>query len=135
MSEGTDNVELTRRVLDAWNRRDAEAMVALWDPEGAWYPALEGITEGRSYSGHPGIRQYYRDLARVMSDESRIEFREIRNLGDRVLGLGRLWARFASGVELDQELACLLTWRDGKCVEGRAWLSNAEGLAAAGLGD
>jgi ketosteroid isomerase-like protein len=128
-----ENVERTRLVLDAWNRRDAEAMVALWDAEGGWYPALERITESRAYSGHAGVRQYYRDLAQVMSEGSRIEFDDIRDLGDQVLGLGRLSARFASGVELEQELACLLTWRNGKCVEGRAWMSHAEALEAAGL--
>jgi hypothetical protein len=41
--------------------------------------------------------------------------------------------RFASGVELDTESAVLATWRDGKCIEARAWLSHAEALEAAGL--
>jgi hypothetical protein len=50
-----------------------------------------------------------------------------------VLALGHLWFRFASGVELDQEIAVLHTWRNGKCVEGRSWLSHAEALEAAGL--
>jgi ketosteroid isomerase-like protein len=39
-------------------------------------------------------------------------------------------------VELDQEVAVLHTWRNGKCVEGRAWLSHAahaEALEAGGL--
>jgi len=52
--------------------------------------------------------------------------------------LGRIWFRFASGVELDQEVAVLHTWRNGKCVEGRSWLSHAahaEALEAAGLSE
>jgi hypothetical protein len=50
-----------------------------------------------------------------------------------VLGLGRLWLRFASGVDLESEIVTLHTWRDGKCIEARSWLSHAEGLKAAGL--
>jgi ketosteroid isomerase-like protein len=127
-----ENVELTLRAVDAWSRRDVEAVVALWDPEGVWCPALEEITEGRTYRGHAGLRQYFEDLA-GFSDESHAEHPEVHDLGDRVLSLGRIWVRFASGVELDQETALLLTWRNGRCVEGLAWLSHAEALEAVGL--
>jgi ketosteroid isomerase-like protein len=129
------NVELTLLALDAWNRRDVEATVALWDPHGVWYPAIEGIAEGRSsYRGHAGVRQYFKDLADY-SEKSRAEFPEVHDLGERVLGLGHLSMRFASGVELDQEVALLHTWRDGKCLEARTWLSHADALEAAGLSE
>jgi hypothetical protein len=52
-----------------------------------------------------------------------------------VLGLGHASIRFASGVELDEESAFLSTWRNGKCVEARTWLSHADALEAAGLRD
>ena len=130
-----ENVELTRLAIDAWTRRDVEAVIALMDPEGVWHPAFEGITEeGRTYRGYAGMRQYFDDLADV-ADESHPEYPEIRDLGDQVLGLGHTWFRFRSGVKLDQEVAMLLTWRDGKCVEGRSWLSHAEALEAAGLSE
>jgi ketosteroid isomerase-like protein len=126
------NVELARLINEAWSRRDAEAVVALWDPEGVWFPPFEGIMEGRTYRGHAGVRQYFDDLAEF-AEENHAEYPEVRDLGDRVLGLGAARFRFASGVELDQEVAFLLTWRDGQCVEARAWLSHAEALEAAGL--
>jgi ketosteroid isomerase-like protein len=135
MSE--ENVELTQRLLDAWVRGDAEAAVTLWDPEGIWYPALEWSTEGRMYRGHDGMRQYYEDLAEV-TEGGRAEFSEVRDLDDRVLVLGHLWIRFADGPELDQELGCLFTWRNGKCVEARAWINptaHTEALEAAGLSE
>ena len=51
----------------AGNRRDVEAVAALWDdPEGVWYPALEEITEGRTYRGHAGVRQYFEDSGGVL---------------------------------------------------------------------
>jgi ketosteroid isomerase-like protein len=127
-----ENVELSLLIKEAWNRRDAEAVIALLDPQIVWLPPLEAITEGRTYRGHAGVRQYFNDL-KEFSDESHVEFPEVRDLGDRVLGLGAAHFRFASGVELDQEVAFLDTWRNGKCVESRAWLGHAEALEAAGL--
>ena len=128
-----DNVELTLRVTDAFNRRDVEATVALWDEEGVWYPAIEALTEGRTaYRGPAEMRRYYRDLAEF-AEESIAEWSEVYDLGDDVLCLGRLSMRFASGVELEQELGCLYTWRAGKVREARGYMSTAEALEAAGL--
>jgi ketosteroid isomerase-like protein len=127
-----ENVELTLRLNRAFNRRDAEAAVALWDAEAVWCPPIEGLVDGRSYRGHAGVRQFYRDLAEV-SAQQRMDYSDVRDLGDRVLGLGRLQVRFMGGVELNQELAFLFTWRDGKCIEARAWISHAEALEAVGL--
>src|SRR3954451_6701752 len=126
-----ENVELSQRVVEAWNRRDVEATVALAAPELVWHPILEETIEGRPYRGPDGMRQYYDDLA-AQRVESQGELAEFRDLGDKVLGLGRLSFRSPTGVELDSEVACLLRWRDGKCVEAWTWLSHAEGLEAAG---
>jgi ketosteroid isomerase-like protein len=128
-----ENVELTLLMIDAFNRRDVEAVIALTDEEGVWHPAIEALTEGgRTYRGHAGTRQYYRDLAEV-AEESHAEFSEVHDLGDQVLALGHLSIRFASGVEFVTEGGGLFTWRNGKCVETRTWLSRAEALEAAGL--
>jgi ketosteroid isomerase-like protein len=129
------NVELSLRLIGAWNRRDVEAAVALFDQEAVWYPAIEASTEGRrTYRGHAELRQYHRDLAEFSKD-GHAEISEVHDLGDRVLGLGSIWLRFASGVELNQEGAFLHTWRNGKCVDARSWLSHAEALEAAGLSE
>jgi ketosteroid isomerase-like protein len=126
------NVELTLLAVDAWNRRDAEATIALSDPGIVWRPALEEILEGRTYRGHAGMRRYFEDLAEEGA-ESRIELTEVRDLGDQVLGLGRMWFKSASGVELNQDVSLLHRWRKGRCVEARSWLGHAEALEAAGL--
>jgi ketosteroid isomerase-like protein len=127
-----ENVALTLRAVDAWNRRDAEAWVALFDPDGVSALAFERLTEGRTFRGHAEIRQAFEGLAEF-SEESHTEFPEVHDLGDQVLGLGRAWFRFASGVELDQESGVLVTWRNGKIFELWGWLSHAEALEAAGL--
>ena len=60
MSE--ENVELTLLLTDAFTQADVDAVLALWDDDGVWTPAIEALTEGRrSYRGHAGMRQYFRD--------------------------------------------------------------------------
>jgi ketosteroid isomerase-like protein len=115
-----ENVELALLMTDAWNRRDVEGVIELWDPEGVFYPAFE-MPEGRTYRSPAEPREYFAGLAEF-SEESRAEYTEVHDLGDQVLGLGGVWFRFAGGVELDQEAGGLWTWRDGKCVEARAWI-------------
>ena len=127
-------MELTLLAVDAWNRRDPEAVVALSDPEIVWYPVFGATVEGRTFRGHAGMRQYFEDLAEF-AEEGHTEYPEVHDLGDQVLGLGHVWFRFASGVELDQEAAFLHTWRNGKCVEARTWISHAEALEAAGVSE
>lgn len=83
MSE--ENVELTIRATDAFNQRDVEAAIALWDEEGVWYPAIETLTEGRrAYRGHAEMRQYYRDLAEF-AEESHVEWSGFVTLATRCL--------------------------------------------------
>lgn len=54
--------------------------------------------------------------------------------GDRVLALGIFHVRGdASGVQLEQELAQLVTLREGLVERDQAWFSWEEGLRAAGL--
>jgi ketosteroid isomerase-like protein len=131
-----ENVELSMRLVDAWNQRDVEAVVGLADSEGVWSGALERPTDGRAsvYRGHAQIREGYENFA-DFAEEGGAEFLEVHDLGDQVLGLGRVWFRFVSGVELDEEAAFLHTWRNGKCIEAREWLSHAEALKAAELSE
>jgi ketosteroid isomerase-like protein len=130
-----ENVDLTLRISEAFNRRDVDAALALWDEEGVWYPAIEALTEGgRTYGGRAELRQYYLDLAEF-ADESVVEWSKVYDLGDRVLCLGRGSMRFSSGVGLDQEVGCVFTWRNGKLLEARPYMTQAEALEAVGLSE
>jgi ketosteroid isomerase-like protein len=89
-----ETVELTLLITDAFNRRDVDAVIALWDDEGVWYPAIEALTEGRrAYHGPAGWRQYFRDLAEF-AEEGHIDWSEGYDLGDQVLVLGQPRAPF-----------------------------------------
>jgi uncharacterized protein len=131
MSE--ENVEIARKVIDAGNRRDPEAILQYSDPEIELQSAIIGGAEGNTYRGHQGIRDWIAESDAAFA-ELRMEPEEFRDLGDDVLMIGRLYARgLESGVEIESPIAWLFTLRDGKGVCARGYLSIHEALEAAGL--
>ncbi len=65
-----------------------------------------------------------------------MEERELRDLGDSIVWLGRAQMRGgASHIELDQEFAVHFLVREGKIVRLRGFLAWQEALEAAGLED
>ena len=89
-----ENVEIVRRVSDAYNRRDVGAMLDELHPEIEWYPWLQVQLGGGAtvYRGHQGIREGVRDGEEAFS-EIRAEQSEVRDLGERVVAIGHLRAR------------------------------------------
>ena len=132
MSE--ENVETFRRGMEAYNRRDIEAMLVLWHPEAEWYPFTAQVEGDDTYHGHEGLRQWWANFDATFAEiDASVD--EVRDLGDTVLALGRLRARFRSGVALDTDIAWLTRYRDGLAVWGRSYQSHAEALEAAGLSE
>ena len=43
-----ENVDAVRRFVDAYNRRDIEAMLEELDPEVEWHPAILALVEGEA---------------------------------------------------------------------------------------
>ena len=63
-----ENVELHYRAMDAFNRRDLDAFLALTDDDVEAIPrsaAMEG-----SYHGHEGIRRWWKALLDALPDLS-----------------------------------------------------------------
>ena len=133
MSE--ENAELLRRAVEAYNRRDIEALVAELDPEVEWHPALPGLLVGAAaiYRGHDGIAEMFRDFYEVL-DEIQFEYSEIQDLGDRVVAIGEVRVRGkASGAETRSPYANLADISNGKGVRIRGYLDPEEALKAARL--
>jgi hypothetical protein len=74
-----ENVELGYRGIDAFNRRDLDALLALADDDIEGTPALASI-EGH-YHGHAGIRRWWESLFSGLPDFTS-EVVEVRDLGD-----------------------------------------------------
>jgi ketosteroid isomerase-like protein len=132
-----ENVEVMRRGFEAGNRRDIEAMLEVLDPEVEWQSALlmslEG--EGAVYRGHEGIREFFRDLDELF-DKLHAEYPEIRDLGDRVVGIGRISMRGkTSGAETESPIGTVVDFENGKAIRVRTYLDPKEAFEAAGLSE
>ena len=86
------------------------------------------------YRGHEGASELWR-LWRDEVEGFWIESEDIRDLGDaRILHLGQMGFRGpASGVEVDSQLALVITLQDGKIVRSMDFMSHHEALKAVGL--
>jgi ketosteroid isomerase-like protein len=132
MSE--ENVQLHRQGLDAFNRRDLDAFVALADPAVELIPFnLE--MEGGVYRGHEGVRSFFADYLAVFPDFT-AEADEVRDLGDLTLARGRLLGHGSkSDASFEQRIWQVCRWRDYKCIWWRSFRNEKEALEAAGLSE
>ena len=55
-----ENVEIIRRLLDAFNRLDADAVRGIWSPDAEWRPAFTGggLIEGAVFRGRQGVSEF-----------------------------------------------------------------------------
>jgi ketosteroid isomerase-like protein len=128
-----ENVEAVKALFAAFASRDVVAAATVLDHEVEIRPGLVGGLEGTVYRGLPGNEQFWTDIDATWV-EFRIEPDEFRDLGGRVLILGRAFARGReSGVALDQPAAWLAEVHDGKILRFRSFSDQQEGLEAAGL--
>ncbi len=126
-----ENVELTRAMADAFNRRDWDAFAALSDEQIRAESRLVALEGG--YQGHDGLRRWWDNLLGIFPDYT-IEVGELRDLGDVTLAHIRGWGHGAdSATPLIDPVWQPLRWRDGKCVWWRICSTEAEALQAAGL--
>jgi ketosteroid isomerase-like protein len=133
MSQG--NVEIVKRVIDDYNRRDLDAYDQFFTPDFELFPALRGAVEGGSYRGREGIERVF-DATRDTWEDFRLIAHEFRDLGDRVLVVGRVEGRGrGSGIPVDAPTDTIFDFRDGKVSHVRAYLDHGEALRAAGLAE
>lgn len=130
-----ENVELFKRALEAFNRRDFDAVLEQLDPEAEWHPGVAASLGGEAttFRGHEEVRKGLQDLVDAFED-LHLEVAETRDLGDRVLAMGRLRAHGTeSGVEIESPWAYLVEYQRGKAIWVRAFLDPKEALEVAGL--
>jgi ketosteroid isomerase-like protein len=126
-----ENVKLARRTIDAFNRRDLDALLALVDEDVEGVPTVASI-EGH-YHGHAGIRRWWESLFEGLPDFT-IEILEVRDLGDLTVGvLGYRAHGAASDAPVEQRLWLVGKWRNRKVVWWQTFRSEVDALEAAGL--
>jgi ketosteroid isomerase-like protein len=91
--------------------------------------------EVKAYRGHEAVRQMMENLLETVA-EFYVEYSEIRDLGDRIVAIGRLrMVGRGSGAKLESPFASLVDVRNGKAIQVRTYLDPKEALEAAGLSE
>ena len=127
-----ENVELYRRGIDAFNRRDLAAFLALADPDVVGISRVLAI-EADSYRGHDGTREWWKDLLGVFPDFA-VEVMWVRDAGDLTVSELRNSAHGEGSAAPLAELVWQVSeWRDGRVVRWEMFESEQDALEAAGL--
>ena len=132
-----ENLDCFTRGTDAFVRGDFEAWLAELHPDVEWHSALPTLlTVGNGvYRGHEALRGMLREIDDALG-ELTVEYSEIRDFDDRVLGIGRLYARGAvSGATTESPFALLAEYKNGKATWVRTFLDPEEAFQAAALPD
>jgi ketosteroid isomerase-like protein len=134
MSE--ENVEVVRRIIDAINRRDVDAVVeSTTDDVVTDWSNSRGLLSG-VHRGRGQAQEAFESFLEPW-ESLRWELEEVVELGDdRVLSVSRLQMRGrGSGVEVNASGASIWTIRGGKAAAVTLYQSKAQALEAAGLSE
>jgi ketosteroid isomerase-like protein len=125
--------------VEAYNRRDLDAVAIAYRPDLEYYPYREFVEAALAepcYHGPSGYRAYIAATYEVWGDDVRLEPTELIDLGERLVLLADMPMRAqASGVPLTQTYAGVSTLKDGRVIRQRDFLDRAEALEAVGPQD
>jgi ketosteroid isomerase-like protein len=129
------NVDIVRRAFAAFEARDPELIVAIARPDIVFEPITARIAAGgEPYRGHDGLREYFKDVARVWQELRPTPDTFYEREGGLVVATGRVYA-WGAGRVVDAPAGWLWRVRDGKLAYGRVFETAAGALAAAGIED
>jgi ketosteroid isomerase-like protein len=98
---------LVRRFVDAYNSRQLEAQIELFDPDIELVPVRAAL-EDTVYRGHDGVKRFARDLEESWS-QAHAEILELKVRGEQAVSIGclRLTGRSSGAVT---EVTGAATW-------------------------
>lgn len=127
-----ENVEIVRRLIDAFNRRDVDGFADITTPDFEWITSMAAV-EGEVFLGRAGIDTYFGRMKEAWEEFLALAD-DYRDLGDRVLFEGRLQGRgLGSGVPVTTQVDILYDLRGGEISKMHSFLDHDEALRAAGL--
>jgi ketosteroid isomerase-like protein len=127
------SVDLHRRIYEAFNARDVDALVALCDPS-VVVESVFGAVGSAVYHGHDGVRSWQEDLEEAWGDEIRVEVDVYFDLGEQALAFDALHGRGRkSGAEVALPGAAVTKWSAGRCVYFKAYADRDEALGDLGV--
>jgi ketosteroid isomerase-like protein len=125
--------------VEAYNRRDPDAVAIGCHPEFEYHPGRTWVEAGLvepCYRGLEGYRKYLATVDEVWGGENHLKPVELIDLGERIvmLAVGTMRAQ-ASGVPLTEAFALISTLKDGRSIHLQEYYDHAEALEAVGLSE
>jgi ketosteroid isomerase-like protein len=126
-----ENMELTRRVFEAFNRRDFDAAFAVLDDSITWWSLFSA--EADFVQGKAALRALW--TSQVDAVDVYLELQELIPVGDsRVVAVAKWRGRGqASGTPVESTAAQVFTIRHGKVVSVETHATKKEALEAVEL--
>lgn len=121
--------ELVERLYNAFNRRDAEEITAVCDPQMGFFPigTAEQIGRDAPYVGPKGLSEYLSDVERAW-DELQIVPKVVERHGHSLLVRGRVYARSRPLGIRDVPVAWIWDLADGKFTRGEVFRDPEEAV-------
>jgi ketosteroid isomerase-like protein len=128
-----ENVEIITRMYRAWNSGDMDALLAVFDAEVEVRPALSTFLGSSVYRGHEGVSAWYAETYEPWA-EMTAEPQRFVDAAERTVVVVGLHARVpGGGVDVDAQIAHVLTVRDGRIVKLDGYDTPEAALSAVGL--
>jgi ketosteroid isomerase-like protein len=130
-----ENVEVVLQGIEALNRRDVDAFVALVSPDVEWEDSVFWSEHARIYTGEAELREWFNQVILEPWESVHFEVEEITEAADdRVFFGGLLTTRGkGSGVETQVRGWSVVWITNGKTTRRQVFLDRADALEAAGL--
>ncbi len=126
-----ENVEVFRRVFEAWNAGDMDAFRELYDPD-AIMRSLEGWPEPGPFVGRNAVMQEWAHIRAALDADTVEPISDFIDAGDRV-AVRQTWRGVGHGPEMNMEMTNVVTVRKGRIVYQEFFWDHAEALEAVGL--
>ena len=126
-----DRVELVRRVNEAWNSRDFEAMSVLFSSDVVYRP-IAVFTEAEECRGFDECRRFFEGFFEAWADDFRLSLDTIRLYGDAVVARCVFTGHArSSGVEISERIFEVSWFRDGQITRLEDFTDRNEAVRAA----
>jgi ketosteroid isomerase-like protein len=127
-----ENVEIVRRMNEAWNGRDHGAWLAAYSPEAEidWSRSrgpLKGV-----YRGHDELEAFW-DAFWSTFEDVQVEYHGFTEVGREVVVPNTAHIRGRQGIEVVARSTFVYTVENGQITRNRMFQERAEALEAAGL--
>jgi ketosteroid isomerase-like protein len=129
------NVEVVRHWIEAYNRRDIEALLEVSDPEIEFRSIFAGIESGGAFRGRAGVYEYFKAIEDAY-ETFQVPPEEFLDAGAAVVVAGpAVWTGRGSGAS-DRTPIFVAVWlRKAKVMRVETFTDRTEALEAVGLAE